>query len=48
LAILLSKERVDQKVLNEILKNTIKDKDGEIILKEDDKYLLKQRGINRN
>jgi hypothetical protein len=41
LAAILKKERVDPNIINEILKNTIKGSDGEIILKEEDKYLLK-------
>jgi hypothetical protein len=42
LAILLSKERVEQSLINEILEKTIKDNDGKIILKQEDKYLLKR------
>jgi hypothetical protein len=42
LAGLLKKERVDRNLINEILKNTIKDKDGKILLKEEDKYLLER------
>ncbi|MGB2687740.1 MAG: hypothetical protein WBC36_02020, partial [Desulfobacterales bacterium] len=42
LTILLSKERVEQSLINEILEKTIKDNDGKIILKQEDKYLLKR------
>lgn len=42
LAVLLSKERVEQSLINQILENTIKDNDGKIILKQEDKYLLKR------
>ena len=45
LAVLLSKERVDQKRINNLLKKTIKGSDGEIILKEEDKYLLSSFSI---
>jgi hypothetical protein len=41
LAALLKKERVDRNVINEILKNTIKDINGKILLKEEDRQLLK-------
>jgi len=41
LATLLKKERVRRNVINAILENTIKGSDGEIILKEEDEYLLK-------
>ena len=46
LATLLKKERVRRNVINAILENTIKGSDGEIILKEEDKYLLKRMKIN--
>jgi len=46
LAALLKKERIDPNIINEILENTIKDRDEEIILKEEDKYLLKRMKIN--
>jgi hypothetical protein len=42
LATLLKKERVRRNVINAILENTIKDNDGKIILKQEDKYLLKR------
>lgn len=42
LALLLSKERVDRNLINEILANTIKDKNGKILLKEEDKHLLER------
>lgn len=41
LAALLKKERVDRNLIDEILENTIKGAQGEIILKEEDKHLLK-------
>jgi len=41
LATLLKKERVRRDVINAILENTIKGSDGEILLKEEDEYLLK-------
>jgi len=41
LAALLKKERVDPNIINEVLENTIKGSDGKIILKAEDKYLLK-------
>ena len=40
LATLLKKERFDRNLINEILKNTIKDNNGKILLKEEDKHLL--------
>jgi spermidine synthase len=40
LAALLKKERFDRNSINEILENTIKDNDGKILLKEEDKHLL--------
>lgn len=40
LAGLLKKERIDPQIINEVLENTIKGSDGEIILKAEDKYLL--------
>ena len=46
LAALLKKERVDPNAINKILENTIKDKDGKIILKEEDEYLLKRLKLN--
>jgi hypothetical protein len=41
LAALLKKERFDRNSINEVLENTIRDNDGKILLKEEDKYLLK-------
>ncbi|MEJ2658746.1 MAG: hypothetical protein P8012_16420, partial [Desulfobacterales bacterium] len=40
LAALLKKERVDRNSINKILENTIKDNNGKILLKEEDKHLL--------
>jgi spermidine synthase len=42
LAALLKKERVDLNVINKILENAIKDNNGKILLKREDKHLLKQ------
>ena len=42
LAALLKKERFDQSIINEILEKTIKDNDGKILLREEDKHLLKR------
>ena len=42
LAVLLSKEGVEESLINEILENTIKDNDGKILLKEADKHLLER------
>jgi spermidine synthase len=42
LAALLKKERVDRNSINKILENTIKDNNGKILLKAEDKHLLKQ------
>ena len=42
LAVLLKKERADRNLINEILEKTIKGKDGKIILKQEDKYLLER------
>lgn len=41
LAVLLKKERFDRNVINEILAKAIKGSDGKIILKEEDRHLLK-------
>ncbi|MBW2603196.1 MAG: hypothetical protein JRE28_02615 [Deltaproteobacteria bacterium] len=41
LATLLKKERFDRDLINEILENTIKDPQGDIILKNEDTHLLK-------
>ncbi|MBL7181322.1 MAG: hypothetical protein ISS65_14120, partial [Desulfobacterales bacterium] len=46
LAVLLKKERFDRSIINEILEKTIKGSDGKIILKEEDKYLLKRMKMN--
>ena len=40
LAALLSKERVEQSLVDQILDKTIRDNDGKIILKPEDQYLL--------
>lgn len=42
LAALLKKERVARNFINQILENTIKDNHGKILLKAEDKYLLKR------
>jgi spermidine synthase len=42
LAWLLKKERFDPNLINEILENTIKDNNGRILLKEEDKHLLER------
>jgi hypothetical protein len=41
LAVLLSKERFERDLIDEILNKTVKGPDGEIILKEEDRHLLK-------
>ncbi len=48
LAVLLKKERVDRKTIDKILENTIKDKNGKLILKDKDRYLVKQLKLGEN
>ena len=42
LATLLKEERVDRNSINKILESTIKDNDGKILLKEEDRHLLER------
>ncbi len=42
LAALLKEERVDRNSINKILESTIKDNDGKILLKEEDRHLLER------